>query len=340
MPTKLSSYYRERIIALWREGANVSAIVRLLHGEGRTTTRATVRRWIFRWEEERGLDDNFRAGRPSKITSEISEYMERRLEDDDETTSVELQRLVSRKFAVDISATSIRRYLRVSLQWTVVRTRYGPMISELNKQKRLDFAKMCLENGDNFDNVIWTNESSVQLRRHCQTMRVKMGREVTYKPVAKHALKVHVWAGISKRGATNICVFDTTMDASLYVKILEDFLIPFIEKNFAGTNYRFMQDNDPKHTSRLAKAFYEKEGINWWPTPASSADFNSIERVWRELKYFIAREVKPMTKKELVDGITTFWKQAMTVAKCRRYIEHTHVVLPKIVENEGGITGE
>ena len=52
MPTKLSSYYRERIIALWKEGANVSAIVRLLHGEGRTTTRATVRRWIFRWEED------------------------------------------------------------------------------------------------------------------------------------------------------------------------------------------------------------------------------------------------------------------------------------------------
>ena len=96
------------------------------------------------------------------------------------------------------------------------------------------------------------------------------------------------------------------MNAPLYVQILKNFLVLFIDKAFEGTNYRFMQDNDPKHTSRLAKAFYEEEGINWWPTPASSADFNSIERVWRELKYFIAREVKSMTKKELVDGITTF----------------------------------
>ena len=31
-----------------------------------------------------------------------------------------------------------------------------------------------------------------------------------------------------------------------------------------------------------------------------------------------------MTKKELVDGITTFWSQRMTVEKCQRYIEHTH----------------
>ena len=47
-----------------------------------------------------------------------------------------------------------------------------------------------------------------------------------------------------------------------------------------------------------------------------------------------------MTKKELVDGITTFWSQRMTVEKCWRCIEHTRVVLPKIVDSEGGITGE
>ena len=340
MPAKLSRYYRERIIALWNGGANVSAIVRTLRDEGRVTTRATIRRWIFRWEQDRGLNDDFRRGRPSKFTIEISEYMERRLEDDDETTSVELQRLIAREFGVMISSAAIRRHLRESLQWVVVKTRCGPMISDANKQKRLEFAKMCLENQDNFDNIIWTDESSVQLKRHCQTMRVKVGREVPFKPVAKHALKVHVWAGISKRGATNICIFEQTMDAPLYVSILKGFLVPFIQKHFEGTNYRFMQNKDPKHTSRIAKAFYKEEGTNWWLTPASSADFNPIKRVWRELTYFFAREAKLMTKKELVGGIKAFWSNAMTAAKCQRYIEHTHVVLPKIIDCEGGITGE
>ena len=100
-----------------------------------------------------------------------------------------------------------------------------------------------------------------------------------------------------------------------------------------------MQDNDPKHTSRVAKEFYREKGINWWPTPASSADINPIERVWRELKYFIVRHVKPMIKQELVDGIKMFWAERMTVDKCIKYIEHTHVVLPKIILEEGGITG-
>ena len=208
---------------------------------GTKSTAATFRHWIFHWEQDRGLEDDFRRGRLSKITSKISDYMEQQLEDDDETTSVELQRLIARKFGVDIRSASIQRHLRESLQWAVVGTRCGPMISDTNKQKRVEFARMCLENKDNFDNMIWTDESSVQLKRHCQNMRVKMGKEVPFKPVAKHALKVHVWAGISKRGATKICIFDQTMDAP-------GFLVLFIEKHFGGMNYRFMQDNDPKHT--------------------------------------------------------------------------------------------
>ena len=262
MPTQLSRYFQQRIIALWDGGENVSSIVQTLREEGRITNRSTVRHWIFRWEQDRGLEDDCRGGRPSKITAEIAEYMEQRLEDDNETTSAELQRLIARKFGADISSASICRHLQVSLQWAVVRTRYGPMISAV-KQKRMEFAQMCLDNNDNFDNVIWTDESSVQLKRHCQTMRVKIGRERTFKPAAKHALKVHVWGGISKRGATHIRIFDQTMDATLYIKILEDFLLPFIESHFQGTDYRFMQDNDPKHTSLKARAFYEEKAINW-----------------------------------------------------------------------------
>ena len=102
MPMKLSNYYRERTIALWKEGTNVSAIVRALHEEGRNTTRGTVRRWIFRLEQDRGLQDNFREGRPLKLTSEISEYLVRRLEEYDERTSFELQRLVARNLALTL----------------------------------------------------------------------------------------------------------------------------------------------------------------------------------------------------------------------------------------------
>ena len=48
----------------------------------------------------------------------------------------------------------------------------------------------------------------------------------------KHPLKVHVWAGISLRGATGICIFDGIMDAPLYMNILEKTLFPFVKDVF------------------------------------------------------------------------------------------------------------
>ena len=164
MPSPLDPYFRRRIVTLWKSRENISSIVRFLQTEG----RKTVRRWIFSWQYNRGLKDSHRSGRLLKITREIAVYMDEQLKEDDKLSSVELQRLVSRKFTVELSPSTIRRYLRTSLQWVVVRTRFGPVISDNNKTKRVDFARMCLN--DDFSNVIWTDESSVQLRRHSQTM--------------------------------------------------------------------------------------------------------------------------------------------------------------------------
>ena len=63
------------------------------------------------------------------------------------------------------------------------------------------------------------------------------------KPRPKHSLKVHVWEGISRKGATKVCIFDGIMDAELYCRILETTLLPFINQTLL--DHRFVQDNDP-----------------------------------------------------------------------------------------------
>ena len=143
-----------------------------------------------------------------------------------------------------------------------------------------------------------------------------------------------MWAGISRKGPTPVAIFEGIMDADFY---MQTHLLPFIHSNFPET-HKLMQDNDPKHTSRAAREFFEMESINWWKTPAESPDMNPIENLWHELKEFIRREVKPSTKDELILGIKRFWN-TVNVVKCNKYINHLRKVVPKVITLEGAATG-
>ena len=65
-----------------------------------------------------------------------------------------------------------------------------------------------------------------------------------------------------------------------------------------GNDWRFQHDNDPKHTSRLAKKFLENRVpavIEW---PSNSPDLNPIENLWGIIKRNV-EERKPKNLKEL-----------------------------------------
>ena len=56
----------------------------------------------------------------------------------------------------------------------------------------------------------------------------------------KHPPKVHVWAGISLKGPTQIVIFEGTMNGPLYVEILRKALLPFLAEKFPQ-GHRLMQ---------------------------------------------------------------------------------------------------
>jgi len=260
--------------------------------------------------------------------------VEQQMRSDDETTATQLQELLLRN-GVSMCLRSVLRS-REYLGWTFRGSSYCQLIRNENKQKRLEWA---LQNrGDRFENVIFSDESSIQLETHRKRCCRKKGEKPTNKPRPKHPLKVHVWAGISTQGATDICIFTGIMDAEFYVKILNNCLLPFISDKFGSSNHRFMQDNDPKHVSRRAQSFFEEKNINWWRIPPESPDLNPIENLWHELKEYLRAKVKPRNLAELKTGIKAFW---LTVSpqKCLKYIRHLDKVIPRVIELQGEATG-
>lgn len=334
---RLTIEARKRVVALKERGYTVKEIIKRLEQEEVNVSRTALFKLLRKYREHGCVADRPKAGLPRKLKEEQYLYIDNAMADNDELTARQLRTLLEDRWPeTKVSLTTIKRARR-DLGWIATRPKYCQLIRDANKSKRLLWCKERLEEKEQFEDVVWTDECSVQQDSHGRLCfrRVKQARKL--KPRAKHPVKVHVWAGISPRGATQIVIFTGTMTATRYCSILEAGLLPFL-KDVYPEGHRFQQDNDPKHTSRYAKEYMKEKGINWWRTPAESPDLNPIENVWASLKYYLRSQYKPRDLESLIDGIKSFWK-SMTPKVCQRYIGHLHKVIPKVIQVEGAASG-
>ena len=176
----------------------------------------------------------------------------------------------------------------------------------------------------------------IQLENHRAFCYRKAGQAPKPKPKPKNPYKIMVWAGISNKGATNICLITGSVDSQVYQDIIRTHYVPFIEKYMPDG--QLQQDNAPCHTSGSTKRFFEEKGISVFSTPPESPNLNPIENLWHELKDFLRTTAKPQNKDDLIAGIQEFWK-SVTPEKCRRYISHLRKVIPRVLEVNGESTG-
>ena len=327
------------IVDLYRSGLTVRQILSMLNSQDKNVTRQHVRYWIRQYDNGKfdiGLVRERQGGVGSVAQRDI-DIIKEILDSDPNITS----RDVHNALTLDGATFSLKTTQRAinAAGFTSSKPRYGQLVSEANKVVRTEFCNALIRANDMFDDVIFTDESSIQLHSNKrQSYRPKKSLNKCL-PKPKHPLKLHVWAGISRRGPTKITIFEGIMDSEFYTfSILNDNLVPFIAETFPD-GHRFQQDNDPKHRSLMARNFLEEHNINFPKWPAQSPDLNPIEMVWAQLKRYIAK-MEPRTKDSLIECIQTFWEVAMTVEQCNNYIDHLFKVVPVCARMGGAATGD
>lgn len=129
------------------------------------------------------------------------------------------------------------------------------------------------------------------------------------------------------------------MDAALYVQIMKKELLDSIKYyELDQEEVIFQQDNDPKHTSKLAMDALEELNLNVLEWPSQSPDLNPIEHHWGH----VARELKRRTG--LITNKDDLWEELQKILVepnrdlCRKLIGTMPRRIIDVIKAKGGYT--
>jgi hypothetical protein len=150
---------------------------------------------------------------------------------------------------------------------------------------------------------------------------------------------VMIWGCMMWDGVGYACKIDGKMDANLYCQILQEDMqksLDYYGRSCDDTI--FQQDNDPKHTSKMAKKWFSDHNIEVLPWPAQSPDMNPIEHLWGHLKRQLQSYESPSP------GILGLWERVETEWEkispkvCQDLIESMPRRVAAVIKAKGGHT--
>jgi transposase len=144
---------------------------------------------------------------------------------------------------------------------------------------------------------------------------------------------------MTAKGVGHVCRIDGGMDAQLYTRILDgDFLGTLAYYGLEVGKIIFQHDNDPKHTSHIARQWLEGKGVGVLDWPPQSPDLNPIEHLWHRLKRQLAAyETEPRSMGELWERVEVEWDK-IPAQVCIDLIESMASRVAAVLKAKGGYT--
>ena len=334
---RLSSDELHNILSLIDSGNSARRIAAITGFNKSTVTRY--------WEQHRPDTPKSSGGRPSKLSPTDVCHAVRLVTSGEAENAAQVARSLQTITNNSITCQTVGIHLKKAGLKAVVKKK-RPLLSVRHRHERLDFATTYLHwTIHDWMHVLWTDEVKFNRLNSDGTSWVyKRAGEGLSDCLVGGTLKfggssLMMWGCMSWDGTGEACRILGTLNAELYCQILDDELLTSIEKwGKEPADIIFQQDNDPKHTSRLAQKWLEDHEFCVLKWPAQSPDLNPIEHLWSHIKWKLAAyKEHPKGIEELWERVQAEWDK-IEPETCQNLIESMPRRVQAVYKAKGGYT--
>ena len=251
----------------------------------------------------------------------------------------------------DFVASTSTNISQITLKWHLHKNKiYGrvgvkkPFVNAANRMKRFSWAKKRKNWVNEWENIIWSDESRYEVFRGNGKRYVWKNTQEKYNPKCliptfkSGRESVMVWACFTKNKLGPIIRLEGRITAKIYIELLENYLLPFINNLENKNNYIFQEDNAPIHTAHIAKDWKKDNNIASLPWPAQSPDLNPIENLWDVLERRV-RKHKPLPRNQdnLWQILQEEWLK-LDIDICNNLVDSMSRCIAAVIANKGNPT--
>jgi transposase len=333
----ISPLKREQAISLLQNGLsnrNVASIT----GVSKST--------ISRIAQEMDIDkENLKGGCPSKLSPTDQRRIIHSITSGKLDNAVQATHFINSINESHVSSKTVRRTLKQHGLKAVVKAK-RPLLKAQHRKARLSFAlKYQNWTVDDWKRVLWSDETKINKigSDGHQYVWKKAGEPLsdrTTQPTVKFGGgNIMVWGCMGWNGVGMLAEIEGRMDSAQYVEILAQHLSQSIEYlEIPAGEAIFQQDNDPKHTSKMAQKWFSENHIQVLDWPAQSPDLNPIEHLWFHLKKQLQKYPSPPKGVwELWERVEVEWPK-IEPQECQKLIESIPRRLAAVIKAKGGHT--
>lgn len=332
----LSEDLRRIIVEKREDGESYKQIGNALH-----ISKSTIQYVVKHFKETGRVAPLKSKGRPRKLTQRDLRRLHRHFRKNRQITAADLVVWAKENLTKTVSKSTMQRYVH-RLHYGFYKAKKKPFLTALNKRNRLRWAREFQKwKTSNWDKVLWSDESTFRVvygnvGGTIIRMKTEANNPECFSRGVQKASSLSVWGCMSASGVGRLHVYEGTIKASDYIRILETNLRPSRQKLFGNRPFRFQQDNAKPHTAKITQAWFRTNHINPLPWPARSPDLSPIENLWRYLKRKLNKR-RPRTVDSLRQYLFEEWER-IPVEKVKSLVESMPKRLNEVIKKKGDAT--